>query len=156
MTNHASTQWAISEDPRVSQWRGAVGAVSTELISQRLLANLDTSLVPLGISRHMRRSEFDVADLCPDPLVFAVNSGLPRLRVLDKQIDGGSAFETAQRMTKGEVTYVPQIAEIWERRTRDGRRMIKTVYQTTLYTTRGYLVGIAQGMSLDISAGDDA
>lgn len=156
MKSHALTQWAISEDPQFSRWRGLVGAVSTESISHRLLMNLDRALEPLAVSRPARASLFDVADVCPDPLVFAVNSGLPRLRVLDKQIDGGTSFHTAQRMTEGEVTLVPQIAEIWERRASDGRRMIKTVYETTLYTARGYLVGTAKGVSLDISNGAEA
>jgi hypothetical protein len=156
MKSQALTEWAISEEPEVSRWSGAVGGVTTEIISERLVANLDKALEPLGASRPSRRSSFDVADFCPDPLVFAVNSGLPRLRVLDKQIDGGSSFETVQRLTDGQITLVPRISEIWERRTSDGRRMIKTVYETTVYTTRGYLVGIARGISLDISNGAEA
>lgn len=155
MKNGPSTQWAISEHPRVAQWIGAVGTVATETVSQRVVENLDKALEPLGSTRKMRPT-FDVVDLCPDPLVFAVNSGLPRLRVLDKQIDGGSSFHTAQRLTEGEITLVPRISEIWERRTSDGRRMIKTVYETTVYTARGYLVGSARGISLDISNGTEA
>lgn len=156
MKNGPSTQWAISEHPRVAQWIGAVGTVVTETVSRRMVENLDKALEPLGTTREMRRPTFDVADLCPDPLVFAVNSGLPRLRVLDKQIDGGSSFHTAQRLIEGEITLVPQISGIWERRTSDGRRMIKTIYKTTVYTTRGYLVGSARGISLDISNGAEA
>ncbi|GFG49374.1 hypothetical protein CQY20_07120 [Mycolicibacterium agri] len=95
--------------------------------------------VPLGI-----------ADVCPDPLVFAMRAGLPRLAGFDQTIDGGSTWRDEAPPSIGLLYAVSQITEIAERRTTGGRRLVRVVYTTRLTDTRGELVGVAQGTSIHI------
>jgi hypothetical protein len=128
---------------------GRVGAVRTLDVAPSLVSHLDLSLAPVTPAPRERHT-LDVSDLCPDPLVFAVNQGLPRLRLFDEQIDGGSEFVTDEPATEGQVTLVPRISDIQERYSSNGRRMMKTVYETRVYTSAGYHVGVVRGISLDI------
>lgn len=152
MTASLAPEWTTTQDPQLVEWRGAVGRVVFVPVDSAAVKDVDWSLEGLGVRLNSPRKRFDLLDVCPDPLVFAVNHGLPRLRVLDQQIDGGSSFTTTDSVVEGVLTCVPRIADIVERRSRSGRRMIKTVYETTVYTARGVLVGSARGISLDVEA----
>jgi hypothetical protein len=95
--------------------------------------------VPLGI-----------ADVCPDPLVFAVAAGLPRPTGFDRSIDGGSTWRDEAPLGAGPLYAVPQITEIAERRTGDGRRLVRVVYSTRFTDTHGAPVGVAEGTGIHI------
>lgn len=91
-----------------------------------------------------------LADFCPDPLVFALESGLPRITLLDRVVDGGSEWEQFAELGPGSLIAVSRIADIVERASSAGRRMIRTVYETDFRDERGVRVGVARGFSLDI------
>jgi len=98
--------------------------------------------VPLGI-----------ADVCPDPLVFAVTAGLPRPAGFDRSIDGGSTWRNEAPLDAGPLYAVSQIAEIAERRTRDGRRLVRVVYSIRFTDAHGAPVGVAEGTGIHIGGG---
>jgi len=90
------------------------------------------------------------ADVCPDPLVFAMRAGLPRLAGFDQTIDGGSTWRDEAPLGIGLLYAVSEITEIAERRTAGGRQLVRVVYSTRLTDTRGELVGVAEGTSIHI------
>ncbi|RDH75054.1 hypothetical protein DVS77_28315 [Mycolicibacterium moriokaense] len=91
-----------------------------------------------------------IADVCPDPLVFAVAAGLPRPTGFDRSIDGGSRWRDEAPLGAGPLYAVSQIADIAQRRTRDGRRLVRVVYSTRFTDAGGALVGIAEGTGIHI------
>jgi hypothetical protein len=127
----APAQVITMSEERLGRVRAAMSAV---------VGDID---VPLGI-----------ADVCPDPLVFAVAAGLPRPTGFDRSIDGGSTWRDEASLGAGSLYAVSQITEIGERRTNDGRRLVRVVYSTRFTDTRGASVGIAEGTGIHI--GGDA
>lgn len=129
---------------------GMVAPAQVVNVSAERLDRLDTAMsaavgdieVPAG-----------VADLCPDPLVFAVAAGLPRPAGFEQAIDGGSAWRDEAPLGAGPVYAVSQIADIGERRTSDGRRLVRVVYWTRFTDTLGATVGVAEGTSVHIGGG---
>jgi hypothetical protein len=100
---------------------------------------LGESDVPVGI-----------ADVCPDPLVFALESGLARATSLEVSIDGGSQWRDLRPIDGGELFAVSAVDEIAERPTADGRRLVRVVYETRFTDRHGVLVGTASGTSLHV------
>jgi hypothetical protein len=93
-----------------------------------------------------------IADICPDPLVFALESGLPRLTSFGRSIDGGSQWHDLAPITDGPLYAVSTIAEIAQRTTADGRRLIRIAYCTRFTDERGVLVGTAGGTSMHVGS----
>jgi hypothetical protein len=89
-----------------------------------------------------------IADICPDPLVFAVQSGLPRPTAFDRSIDGGSTWRDTSPIGDGPLFAVSQVTDIAERPTRDGRQLVRVVYETRFTDPQGVLVGTAAGISI--------
>jgi hypothetical protein len=97
--------------------------------------------IPLGI-----------ADICPDPLVFALAAGLPRLANFAQSIDGGSTWCDRAPIGAGPFYAVSEVAQIAQRTTSDGRRLVRVNYQTRFTNTSGALVGTATGSSIHIGS----
>lgn len=97
------------------------------------------------------RTRTDLADFCPDPLVLALESGLPRPASLGVAIDGGSEWEQHAALTPGVLTAVSRIVAVVERTSSAGRRMRRTCYQTEFHDQYGAHVGTARGFGLDIA-----
>jgi hypothetical protein len=93
-----------------------------------------------------------IADICPDPLVFALESGLPRLTSFGRSIDGGSQWRDLAQMDAGPLFAVSAIAEVAARSTADRRRLIRVAYLTQFTSERGVLVGTATGTSLHVGS----
>jgi hypothetical protein len=113
--------------------------------AERLHAAMQSALgdieVPLGI-----------ADICPDPLVFALQAGLPRLTNFAQSIDGGSTWCDRAPIGDGPLYAVSQIAQVAERTTSDGRRLVRVNYQTQFTDSSGVLVGTATGSSIHVGS----
>lgn len=93
-----------------------------------------------------------IADVCPDPLVFAVASGLPRPTGYQRSIDGGSSWRDEAPMGDGPLYAVSRVADVAERFSGDGRQLVRVVYETTFTDAAGVRVGAAEGVSLHIGA----
>ncbi|MBS1693489.1 MAG: hypothetical protein JST91_14840 [Actinobacteria bacterium] len=119
--------------------RVAVSAERVELLRSALRAALGDTDAPLSL-----------ADICPDPLVFALESGLPRPLTLGRMIDGGSTWTDLRPVGDDQLFAVSAVAEIVERTTRDGRRLVRIVYRTEFTDSRGVAVGTAAGTSLHV------
>ncbi len=91
-----------------------------------------------------------IADICPDPLVFALQAGLPRLANFAQSIDGGSTWCDQAPIGDGPLYAVSEIAQVAERTTRDGRRLVRVNYRTRFTNTSGVLVGTATGTSIHV------
>ncbi|WP_299450113.1 hypothetical protein [uncultured Serinicoccus sp.] len=91
-------------------------------------------------------------DVCPDPLVHALQAGLPRPKALDRQIDGGSSWTQLLGVEDGEqLVSVSSVASIEERRTSRGSRLVRTTFLTELMRPgTGERVGWCTGTSLDL------
>lgn len=94
-----------------------------------------------------------IADICPDPLVFAVAAGLPRPSGFDRSIDGGSTWRDTAPLAPGPLYAVSQVSAIAERLTSDGRRLVRVVYTTQFTDAHGDRVGSADGTSVHIGGG---
>ncbi|MGY4651310.1 hypothetical protein [Mycobacterium sp. URHB0021] len=93
-----------------------------------------------------------IADICPDPLVFALHAGLPRLTNFAQSIDGGSAWCDQAAIGDGTLYAVSEIAQVAERTTSDGRRLVRVNYRTRFTNTSGVLVGTATGTSIHVGS----
>ncbi|HET7668676.1 MAG TPA: hypothetical protein VFK56_21965 [Mycobacterium sp.] len=94
----------------------------------------------------------DIADICPDPLVFALQAGLPRLTNFAQSIDGGSTWCDRAPIGDGPLYAVSEIARVAERTTSDGRRLVRVDYLTRFTNASGALVGTATGTSIHIGS----
>ena len=93
-----------------------------------------------------------IADVCPDPLVFALASGLRRPQILDRAIDGGSEWIDLAPVPDGPMSAVSRVSAIEERTTSSGRRAIRVIYETTFTSIRGAAIGIARGTSIHVES----
>ena len=93
-----------------------------------------------------------IADICPDPLVFALQAGLPRLTDFTQSIDGGSTWCDQASIGDGPLYAVSEIAQVAERTTSDGRRLVRVNYQTRFTSPSGVLVGTATGTSIHVGS----
>jgi hypothetical protein len=113
--------------------------------ADRLRAAMQSALgdieAPLGI-----------ADICPDPLVFALQAGLPRLTDFTQSIDGGSTWCDQAPIGDEPLYAVSEIAQIAARTTSDGRRLVRVDYRTRFTNPSGVLVGTATGSSIHVGS----
>jgi hypothetical protein len=128
-----------------------VGAVAPV---RRVTATADTGRLSAAVAAAVGRVElpFGVADVCPDPLVFAVDAGLPRLAGYVRSIDGGSSWTDEAPPTAWPLYAVSQITEMAERRTGDGRSLVRVVYRIRFTDACGAYVGAAEGVSIHVGA----
>ena len=142
----------MTAEPDLVCHLGEVGGISAVGPHRRLDRQLDEAIEGAMSFVNPLSSALgtNMMDVCPDPLVFSVQSGLPRLRLLDRQIDGGSKWETHGDLGNDRLSLVPRLAEISERTSSTGKRMIRTVYRVDAYSLRGRLLGSATGTSIDI------
>lgn len=152
MESRPAREWSTTAEPELLCHLGKVGRISAVGPQGRLNRQLDEAIERAMSSVNPLSSPLgtNMMDICPDPLVFSVQSGLPRLRFLDRQIDGGSKWGTHGDLSNERLSLVPRIAEISERASSAGRRMIRTVYWIDAYSSRGKLLGFATGTSIDI------
>jgi len=122
--------------------RVTVSADTVGRVRRALAAALGEIDVPVG-----------VADVCPDPLVFALTAGLPRLSGFTRTIDGGSAWRDEAPVRDGELYAVSRISGVAQRHSGDGRLMVRVVYSTRFTDGTGAPVGTADGVSIHIGAG---
>jgi|AntAceMinimDraft_1070359.scaffolds.fasta_scaffold01778_7 hypothetical protein len=155
MISPAALDWSVVQDDAIARWRGALGATIILTLSPERLRLLNESIGSVSESPPTPNAAWDMADVCPDPLVFAIGTGLPRLRILAAQIDGGSEWETFQSIGPGRVTLVSRISGIHGKVTSRGRRMMRTTYEVAGYLPNGHPVGVARGFSLDVAAPED-
>jgi hypothetical protein len=141
--------WSECAPAELSHHIGTIGRVRTIEGSAERIA-----LLRNAVSRITRRAESgrdaDLAEICPDPLVFALESGLPRVRLLDRVIDGGSEWQLLGASVPTSLTVVSRITEIVERTSSTGRRMIRCCYENEFRSSRGELIGWTRGYSLDV------
>jgi hypothetical protein len=114
------------------------GADRLRAAMQSVLGDIE---VPMGI-----------ADVCPDPLVFALQAGLPRLTNFAQTIDGGSAWCDREPIGYEPLYAVSEIAQIAARTTSDGRRLVRVDYRTRFTNPSGVLVGTATGSSIHVGS----
>jgi len=146
VTDPAEAEWvelAHLEDVRVGEVAPPhrVTTIGADRLQAAIRSALGDIEIPLGI-----------ADICPDPLVFALAAGLPRLTNFAQSIDGGSTW--CDRAPIGEEPFyaVSEVAQIAQRTTSDGRRLVRVNYQTRFTNTSGALVGTATGSSIHIGS----
>ena len=88
-----------------------------------------------------------LADYCPDPLAFALESGLPRPQMLDRLIEGASEWIEEAQVPDGPLTAVSTFTEFAAGRDKDGRGVARLTYETVFYKTgRGNRIGCARGV----------
>jgi hypothetical protein len=151
MSDVASASWVLTEDESVLKWSGMLGATVTRTLSGNQVATLDSSLGSRFSDKAPSQSpRWGMEDLCPDPLVFAIGTGLPRLRLLATQIDGGSEWENWSPIGACPTTLVSRIAAIHQKKSSGGRVMMRTTYEVAGYSARGEKLGVARGFSLDV------
>lgn len=141
----SGSAWVASDRPELTSLLGRVGRVQTVTLTAERRDALRRSVGDGFVD-----DTTTLADFCPDPLVLALDSGLPRVILLDGAVDGGSEWEQLTPMNPGSLRAVSRIAEVVERVSSTGRRMIRTCYETELRDARGFRVGIARGFSLDV------
>lgn len=117
------------------------GADRLRAAMQSALGDIGDIEVPMGI-----------ADVCPDPLVFALQAGLPRLTNFAQTIDGGSAWCDREPIGCEPLYAVSEIAQIAARTTSDGRRLVRVDYRTRFTNPSGVLVGTATGSSIHVGS----
>jgi hypothetical protein len=145
LTSRVEQVWDATDAAELTAHLGRIGRIQTlTLTSERR----DAMRAALG--ERFSDETTTLADFCPDPLVLALGSGLPRVALLDHVVDGGSEWEQFAELKPGSLTAVSRIAQIVERTTSAGRRMIRTSYETEFRDERGVRVGVARGFSLDI------
>ncbi len=128
---------------------GEVAAPRRLLVSKERLARVRAAIRSVLGDTDVPAS---IADICPDPLVFAVESGLPRLMSFGRSIDGVSQWCDLAQIDAGPLFAVSAIAEVAERTTADRRRLIRIAYLTQFTSERGVLVGTATGTSLHVGS----
>jgi hypothetical protein len=147
-------------DPSLSrELRALIGTVSAP--GTRTVTAHDVHRFTLAIATGTGAGTTDPADVpaagsvapptffCPDPLVAAAELGLPRPRPLPRTIDGGSEWEIHRPVRVGDtLTSIARIADISQRTTADGRPMVLTVIEVTVWNQRGETVGVARGTSI--------
>ena len=138
-----TSDWSGVVDPSLQRLIGRVGDVQTVTLTPERRDALRRAVGDPG------DRGASLADFCPDPLVLALASGLPRPALLGRLIDGGSDWEDLAEVTPGDLVAVSRIAGIEQRVTSSGRRMIRTCYETEFRDERGAVVGRARGYSLD-------
>jgi hypothetical protein len=152
MDSPRATNWTIVDDDAVLEWSGMLGKIVTRTVVVEQVAALDESLGFANTQGPVAHKAWGMEDLCPDPLIFALGSGLPRIRLLATQIDGGSEWENWAPIGSGPVTLVSQISAIHHKQSATGKRMMRTTYEVTGYSARGARLGVARGFSLDVAA----
>jgi hypothetical protein len=154
-----TAQPAVHEDA-VQEWAplpegiddvrlGEVAAPRRVLVSQERLDRMRAAIRSVLGDADVAVS---IADICPDPLVFALESGLPRSTSFGRSIDGGSQWRDLAPIAEGSLYAVSSIAEIAQRTTADGRRLIRIAYSTRFTNECGVLVGTASGTSLHVGS----
>lgn len=128
---------------------GEVAAPQRVLVSQERLDRMRAAIRSVLGDADVAVS---IADICPDPLVFALASGLPRSTSFGRSIDGGSQWRDLAPIGEGTLFAVSTIAEVAQRTTADGRRLIRIAYWTQFTDERGVLVGTATGTSLHVGS----
>jgi hypothetical protein len=156
MSTSRPSSWSIVDDASVMKWSGMLGKIVTRTLGAEQVQALDESLGQGSVDSSMPQASWGMEDLCPDPLIFALGTGLPRLRLLATQIDGGSEWENWAPMGSGEVTLVSRIQAIHHKESSNGKRIIRTTYEVTGYSSRGARLGVARGFSLDVSGNEGA
>ncbi len=91
-----------------------------------------------------------IATVCPDPLVFALEAGLPRLTADGSWIDGGSRWCDLAPIGGEFLHAVSSVNEVGSRITSDGRTLVRVVYRTHFTDLTGVPVGTADGTSLHV------
>lgn len=156
MESPRSNQWSLADHDAVMEWAGMVGKIVTRTLVEDQVAALDESLGFPIPERSLSQNGWGMEDLCPDPLIFALGVGLPRVRLLDTQIDGGSEWENWAPIGSGPVTLVSQISAIHQKQSSAGKKLMRTTYEVTGYSMRGSRLGVARGFSLDVSGDQGA
>jgi hypothetical protein len=129
--------------------RGTIAPMRRLVVSAERLDRIATALQRCVGPFH---GAVSVADICPDPLVFALESGLPRLMTFGRSIDGGSEWHDCAAIDGDSVFAVSSIADVAERVTADGRRLVRVTYVTQFSSPRGELIGTAAGTSLHVGS----
>lgn len=140
--------WSAEPPSELANFLGMIGRVQSVQLKPSRLALLRSAVARVSGDPGAEATA-GIVEVCPDPLVFAIASGLSRLRLLDSAIDGGSEWEQAGVVPTTPLTAVSRIAEIAERTTSAGRRLIRTCYETEFRDQRGQFIGIARGFSVD-------
>lgn len=150
MSSRLQSDFIASADERVTTFVGVVSPVRLVRVNEHARAVSAESMQGI-IDLRTAHTPPRLEDVCPDPLVFAIESGLPRIRVLDRQIDGGSSWRNLRPVPIDDSFYaVSQISAVDERHTATGRLMMRAHYETRFTTRRGELIGTAIGYSLDV------
>ena len=127
---------------------GEVAAPQRVLVSQerldRMRAAIRSVLGDIEVA-------MGIADICPDPLVFALQAGLPRLDAFRPTIDGGSHGATWNRSARGPLYAVSEIAQIARERPRR-QAPVRVDYRTRFTDRGGVLVGTATGSSIHVGS----
>jgi hypothetical protein len=142
-------EWAALPEGIDNVRLGEVAAPRRVLVSRERLDGMRAAIRSVLGDADVAAS---IADVCPDPLVFAVESGLPRLTSFGRSIDGGSQWRDLAPIEEGSLFAVSTIAEVAQRTTADGRRLIRIAYWTQFTNERGVLVGTATGTSLHVGS----
>jgi len=146
-----SQDWTPSASPELRAVVGLTGRVQRVELSEERRTTLRRT-----VGEEFYDETTTLADFCPDPLVLALDSGLPRSARLGHIVDGGSEWEQLAPLSPGVLTAVSRITEVVERTSSSGRRMSRTCYETTFHDGRGAHVGTTRGFGLDVEGATPA
>lgn len=82
-------------------------------------------------------------ELCPDPIAFAVEAGLPAPWALSDLEAVESTWHELAPVPEGPITSISRIASVAECVAADGARLVRVEYQTRFTSMTGDTVGLA-------------
>lgn len=144
--------WSTTEVPSDAlRLVGSVGRVAQVVLDDDRLAEFAAVSPSAPVTVTGPEDGVSLLGCCPDPIVTGCASGLPRLRYLDRTIDGGTEWVQHRPLVRREpLNLVTRLVSVHGRRTSDGRLMLRTVVEVRVYAAAGEEVGVVRGTSLDV------
>jgi len=145
-------EWSTAEvPPDALRLVGSLGEIGQIILDDERVAAFAAVSPSASAAVTSPGDRISLVACCPDPIVTACALGLPRLRYLDRAIDGGTEWVQFRPLARGErLDLVPRIVGVDGRRTSEGRLMLRTVVEVRVYAAAGEEVGVVRGASLDI------
>jgi N-terminal half of MaoC dehydratase len=133
-----------------STTRNWIGAPVTRVVTAESVRRFARSISPVPDSPESAVDTAPATYFCPDPVAAAQAAGFVRPSHPERSIDGGSEWEFGVPVRIGDtLTLIARVAEVVERRTRDGRELVETRLEVAAWNQRGEQAGIARGIVIN-------